>query len=125
MGWYTSTGTFDGDLASYPKRVEEFSAQLAETFPAYRKVSEGPTKVNSMDAYEFRWQGLSKMPERGDVHLWGRVIFVPTGKEGDTTGATLSMFTTSLAPELSSVEDVGTKGEAPVILDSFRFGKKN
>jgi len=25
---------------------------------------------------------------------------------------------------LSSVEDVGTQGEAPVILDSFRFGKK-
>ena len=125
VGWYTSTGTFDGDLASYPKRVEEFSAQLAETFPEYRKVSEGPTKVNSMDGYEFRWQGLSKMPERGDVHLWGRVIFVPTGKDGDTNGATLSMFTTSLAPELSSVEDVGTKGEARVILDSFRFGKKN
>jgi hypothetical protein len=125
VGWYTSTGTFAGDLPSYPKRVEEFSATLAKTFPGYRKVSEGPTKVNSMDGYEFRWEGLSKMPERGDVHLWGRVIFVPTGKEGDTTGATLSMFTTSLAPELSSVEDVGAKGEAPVILDSFRFGKKN
>ena len=125
VGWYTSTGTFIGDLPSYPKRVEEFSAQLAKAFPEYRKVSEGPTKVNSMDGYEFRWEGLSKMPERGDVHLWGRVIFVPTGKEGDTTGATLSMFTTSLAPELSSIEDVGTKGEAPVILDSFRFGKKN
>lgn len=125
VGWYTSTGTFVGDLPSYPKRVEEFSTQLAKAFPEYRKVSEGPTKVNSMDGYEFRWEGLSQMPERGDVHLWGRVIFVPTGNEGDTTGATLSMFTTSLAPELSSVEDVGTKGEAPVILDSFRFGKKN
>jgi hypothetical protein len=125
VGWYTSTGTFAGDQPSYKKRVEEFSAQLAKAFPEYRKVSEGPTKVNSMDGYEFRWEGLSKMPERGDVRLWGRVIFVPTGKEGDTTGATLSMFTTSLAPELSSVEDVGTKGEAPVILDSFRFGKKN
>ena len=124
VGWYTSTGTFVGDLPSYQKRVEEFSATLAKAFPEYRKVSEGPTKVNSMDGYEFRWEGLSKMPDRGDVHLWGRVIFVPTGKEGDTTGATLSMFTTSLAPELSSVEDVGTKGEAPVILDSFRFGKK-
>jgi hypothetical protein len=124
VGWYTSTGTFVGDLPTYPKRVEEFSATLAKAFPEYRKVSEGPTKVNSMDGYEFRWEGLSKMPDRGDVHLWGRVIFVPTGKEGDTTGATLSMFTTSLAPELSSVEDVGTKGEAPVILDSFRFGKK-
>lgn len=125
VGWYTSTGTFVGDLPSYPKRVEEFSTQLAKAFPEYRKVSEGPTKVNSMDGYEFRWEGLSTMPERGDVHLWGRVIFVPTGNEGDTTGATLSMFTTSLAPELSSVEDVGTKGEAPVILESFRFGKKN
>ena len=125
VGWYTSTGTFVGDLSSYKKRVEEFSSRLSEQFPEYRKVSEGPTKVNSMEGYEFRWEGLSKDPERGDVHLWGRVIFVPTGREGDTTGATLSMFTTSLAPELSSVEDVGEKGQAPVILDTFRFGKKN
>lgn len=125
VGWYTSTGTFVGDLPSYQKRVEEFSNRLSKQFPEYRKVSEGPTKVNSMQGYEFRWEGLSKGSERGDVHLWGRVIFVPTGNEGDTTGATLSMFTTSLAPELSSVEDVGEKGEAPVILDSFRFGKKN
>jgi hypothetical protein len=125
VGWYTSTGTFVGDLSSYPKRVEEFSNRLSQTFPEYEKVSEGPTKVNSMQGYEFRWKGLSKSDERGDVHLWGRVIFVPTGNEGDTTGATLSMFTTSLAPELSSVEDVGIQGQAPVILDSFRFGKKN
>ena len=122
--WYPSTGTFVGDLKSFPQRVEEFSASLAKAFPEYEKVSDGPTKVNSMDAYEFRWQGLSKGTEKGDLKLWGRVIFLPTGREGDTSGAILSMFTTSLAPELSSVEDVGTKGEAPVILDSFRFVKK-
>ena len=125
VGWYTSTGTFVGDLSSYRDRVEEFSNRLAKTFPEYRLVSQGPTKVNSMEGYEFRWEGLSTGTDRGDVHLWGRVIFVPTGNEGDTTGATLSMLTTSLAPELSSVEDVGTKGQAPVILESFRFGKKN
>ena len=124
VGWYTSKGTFIEDLPDFPKRVEEFSKRLADQFPEYRKISAGPTKVNKMDGYEFRWEGLSRGTERGDVHLWGRVIFVPTGNEGDTTGATLIMFTTSLAPELSSVEDVGTKGEAPVILDSFRFGKK-
>ena len=124
VGWYTSKGTFVNDLPDFPKRVEEFSNRLSTQFPEYRKVSAGPTKVNSMDGYEFRWEGLSRGTERGDVHLWGRVIFVPTGNEGDTTGATLIMFTTSLAPELSSVEDVGTKGEAQVILDSFRFGKK-
>lgn len=124
VGWYTSSGTFIGDLPSYPKRVEELSAALAKNIPEYKKISEGPTKVNSMQGYEFRWEGFSRGTEKGDLHLWGRVIFLPTGKEGDTTGATLTMLTTSLAPELSSIEDVGDKGEAPVILESFRFGKK-
>ena len=124
VSWYNSKGTFLGDMPTYKKRVEELSTRLSTQFPEYRKVSEGPTKVNKMDGYEFRWEGLSRGTERGDVHLWGRVIFVPTGNEGDTTGATLILFTTSLAPELSSVEDVGTKGQALVILDSFRFGKK-
>lgn len=124
VGWYTSTGTYQGDLPSFPERVREFSRLLAKTIPEYRKISEGPTNVNSMQGYEFRWQGLSKGTERGDIQLWGRVIFLPTGNEGDSAGATLSMLTTSLAPELSSVEDVGERGEAPVILDSFRFSKK-
>jgi hypothetical protein len=77
-----------------------------------------------MDAYEFRWQGVANDTERGDLNLWGRIIFLPTGTEGDTAGATLTMLCTSLAPELSSVEDVGEHGESPVILKSFRFGKK-
>ena len=124
VGWYTSTGTFVGDLPSYPQRVQEFSSSLAKIIPEYRKVSEGPTKINSMQGYEFRWEGLSKGTERGDLKLWGRVVFLPTGTEGNTTGATLSMLCTSLAGELSSVEDVGERGEAPVILESFRFGKK-
>jgi hypothetical protein len=123
VGWYTSTGTFAGDLANFPERVQEISAALAKAYPEYRKVSEGPTKVNSMDAYELRWEGLSK-GDNGDVNLWGRVVFLPTGKEGDTAGATIVMLSTSLAPELSSVEDIGEKGEAKVILDSFRFGKQ-
>jgi hypothetical protein len=124
VGWYTSTGTFVGDLSSYPQRAEEYSNSLAKNIPEYKKISEGPTKVNSMEGYEFRWEGLSKGTDRGDLKLWGRVIFLPTGKEGDTTGATLTMLTTSLAGELSSVEDVGQRGEMPVILDSFRFGKQ-
>jgi hypothetical protein len=124
VGWYTSSGTFVGDLKSYPQRVEELSRSFAKIFPDYKKVSEGPTKVNSMEAYEFRWEGLSTDDKGADLKLWGRVIFLPTGNEGNTTGATLSLLCTSLAPELSSVEDVGSQGQAPVILDSFRFGKK-
>jgi hypothetical protein len=120
--WYDSKGTFTADLPDFPAQVEQFSAELAKAFPEYHKVSEGPTKVNNLDAYEFRWAGLSKDTAKGDLQLWGRVVFLPTGVESDKTGAILSMFTTSLAPELSGVEDVGFKGQAPVILESFRFG---
>jgi hypothetical protein len=125
VGWYNSTGTFAQDLQTYPQLVEQTSSALAKSYPDYQKISERPTKVNSMDAYEFTWEGLAKGTDRGDVKLWGRVIFLPSGTEGDTAGAVLSFLSTSLAPELSSVEDVGTRGEAPVILDSFRFGKQN
>jgi hypothetical protein len=124
VGWYTSTGTYDSDLPNYPSLVEKVSNTFSKAYPEYKKVSEGPTTVNSMKAYEFRWTGFSKGTEQGDLKLWGRVIFLPTNKEGDTTGATLTMLATSLAPELSSENDLGVKGEAPVILDSFRFSKK-
>lgn len=124
VGWYTSTGTFVGDLSNYPARVKELSDTFAKRIPEYRLVSEGNTKVNSMDAYEFRWEGASEDPTHGNIKLWGRVVFLPTGNQGDSAGATLIMFCTSLAPDLSSIEDVGVRGEMPVILESFRFGKK-
>ncbi len=123
VGWYESKGNFDADQPSYPRLVEVLSTNLSKSLPEYRKVSEGPTKVNSMDGYEFKFVSFSRGTEKGDLQLWGRVIFLPPG-EGKTTGAILTMLTTSLAPELSGVEDVGVKGETPVILESFRFGRK-
>ena len=124
VGWYTSQGTFAGDLPTYPQLVQLLGGNISKNFPDYRKVSEGPTKINSMDGYEFRFESLSKGTSKGDIQLWGRVVFLPPGVEGDKTGATLIMLSTSLAPELSGVDDVGAKGEMPVILESFRFGKK-
>lgn len=124
VGWYTSKGTVAADGPTYPQLVELLGSSLAKGFPGYRKVSEGPTKLNSLDGYEFRFVSMSKGTEKGDIELWGRVVFLPTGVLGDQTGATIIMLATSLAPELSGVEDVGEKGEMPVILESFRFGKK-
>jgi flagellar basal body-associated protein FliL len=124
VGWYTSRGTYAEDKATFPQIAEILSANLAKSFPEYRKISEGPTRVNSLDAYEFRFASVSKGTEKGDIQLWGRVIFLPSGHAGDSTGATLILLATSLAPELSGVDDVGEKGEMPMILDSFRFARK-
>ena len=124
VGWYDSKGSYEADESNFPHLVEVLSTNLSKNLPEYRKVSEGPTKVNSLNGYEFRFVSFSRGTEKGDLQLWGRVIFLPRG-EGETTGAILTMLTTSLAPELSGVDDVGVKGEAPVILESFRFGKKH
>ncbi len=52
------------------------------------------------------------------------MIFLPP-VDGGKNGVTLLMLATSLAPELRSIDDVGAKGELPMLLESFRFGKKN
>ncbi len=123
VGWYNSKGTFEADKDSFPQLVAVMSDSFAKNLPEYRKVSEGPTKINSMDAYEFRFESLSKGTEKGDLQLWGRVVLLPPGAASQSTGATLIMLSTSLAPELSGVQDVGEKGQLPLVLESFRFGK--
>ncbi|MDX6694869.1 MAG: hypothetical protein QOF02_2472 [Blastocatellia bacterium] len=120
VGWYESNGTYDADLSSFPSLVEAASANLAK-LPGYEKLSEGPTKVNSMNAYEVAFKGLTKNTEKGDINYWGRVIFLPPGVAGQKNGLQLTLLTSSLAPELEGIKDVGVKGELPVILESFRL----
>ena len=119
VGWYSATGT---STELFKNLAENLSKQLSSGFPEYRKVSEGPTRVGVYDGYEFRFEGMSRDTAKGDVKIWGRVVFLPP-PSGGGTGVTLLMLTTSLAPELTSVDDVGVKGELPMLLESFRFGK--
>lgn len=122
FSWYTSNGTFDLDLSVFPERASSLSSQISRGLPGYRKVSEGETQVNSLRGYEFRFEGIFLKTGKGDLPYWGRAIFIPSGKEGSNSGIVLILLATSLAPELSGVEDVGQKGEAPMILESFRIG---
>jgi hypothetical protein len=123
VGSYVSAGSAEGDRAVFPNVAENLSSQLAKKFPGYRKVSEGVTKVGVYDGYGFRFEGMSKNTAKGDLKFWGRVIFLPP-TDGSKDGVTLLMLATSLASELKSVDDVGAKGELPMLLESFRFGKK-
>lgn len=123
VGSYSSAGSAEADRAMFHTRAENLSSRFAGQFPEYRKVSEGVTKAGVYDGYEFRFEGMSRNTAKGDLKLWGRVIFVPP-VDGGRNGVTLLMLATSLAPELKKVEDVGVKGELPMLLESFRFGKK-
>jgi hypothetical protein len=123
VGWYSSLGSATDDQALFPTLAQNLSAQYAKNFPDYRKVSEGETKAGVYDGYEFRFESTSRNTAKGDIKVWGRVIFIPPA-DGGKNGVTLLMLATSLAPELKSIDDVGAKGELPMILESFRLGKK-
>ena len=123
VGWYSSAGSAEADHPVFPSLAAKLSAQFEKTFPGYTKVSERETKVGVYDAYEFRFEGMSRNTSKGDLKIWGRLIFLPP-VDGGKNGVTLLMLATSLAPELKSVDDVGVKGELPMMLASFRFGKK-
>jgi len=122
VGWYASAGSEEGDRAAFPGLAANLSSQFSKGFSEYRKVSEGSVKVGAYDGYEFRFESISRNTEHGDIKIWGRVIFLPP-VNGGTSGVTLLMLATSLAEELKTVNDVGVKGELPMMLDSFRFEK--
>jgi hypothetical protein len=123
VGLYSSAGSESADRAAFPMLAASLSATFAKKFSDYHKVSEGETKAGVYDGYEFRFESTSRNTAKGDLKVWGRVIFLPP-VNGEKNGVTLLMLATSLAPELRSVDDVGAKGELPMILQSFRFGKK-
>ena len=123
VAWNSSAGSADADRSVFPTLAAKLSAQFEKSFPGYSKVSENETKVGVYDGYEFRFEGMSRNTSKGDLKLWGRLIFLPP-VDGGKNGVTLLMLATSLAPELKSVDDVGVKGELPMMLASFRFGKK-
>jgi hypothetical protein len=120
--WYAPAETTTFDSALFQRLVAMDDANFAKNYPEYRKVSEGPTKVGSYDAYELRFESTSRGTDKGDLTLWGREIFFAP-REGEKIGVKFLILTTSLAPELTSVDDIGVKGELPMVLESFRFGK--
>jgi hypothetical protein len=123
VAWNSSAAPVSENRALFHTLAENLSAQFEKKFPGYRKVSEGQTKAGVYDGYEFRFEGLSPNTAKGDLKLWGRVVFLPP-QDDSKNGITLLMLATSLAPELKSVKDVGEKGELPMVLQSFRFEKK-
>jgi hypothetical protein len=122
VGWYSSAGSAEADRTTFARLAENLSAKFEKTIDNYRKVSEHETKVGPYDAYEFRFAGRSQPTDKGQFEIWGVAVFVPP-VDGGKDGVTLLMLATSLAPELTSVNDVGVKGQLPMMLESFRFGK--
>ena len=116
-----AVGYCSGPLSLMPQLATKLNEQFesGDSFPEYKKVSEGSTKVAGLDAYEFRFTGHSTKTAK-ELDVWGRAVLIPGA--GGGKGVVLVMLATSAGPILHGVEDVGEKGELPIILSSFKLG---
>ena len=71
--------------------------------------------MNALKAYDFHFTGVSK--DAGEeLPYWGRAIFLPSGGE-NKNGVTIIMLVTAKAGDVRAEEEVGVKGDMPLILE--------
>jgi hypothetical protein len=116
-----AVGYFSGQGDLMPELANQMSKQFSRGFPEYKKVSEGATKIGSYEGYEFRFTAHAEDTPKGGLDLWGRTVLLPGSNE--RKGAVLTMIATSASEKIHNVNDVGEKGDLPIILNSFRFEK--
>jgi hypothetical protein len=100
--------------------MDAFEAQFSTGFPNYRRLSDDRATVGGREATGFRFAAHAENTPRGPVDLWGRILLLP-GDDG--RGVVLMMIGTPIESVLRGPEDVGEKGDLPVILRSFRMGQ--
>ena len=116
-----AVGYFSGQADLMPKLANDLSNDIARGFPDYKKVSEGPTKIGNYDGYEFKFTSHASDKPQGELDIWGRGVLIPGNDQ--RKGAVLLMIATSAGDQIKGVDDLGNKGELPIILNSFRFAK--
>lgn len=120
VGWFGATGSVKGNTAFLSKLINQLADQISGNFPGYEKVSEGETTLNSYDAYELRFQRSADQVSGGQLPYWGRIVLIPSDND-PSRGVSLIMLATSKAQGVHGLDDVGEKGELPVILNSFHI----
>jgi hypothetical protein len=119
VSYYDSRGTFKEDAARFPQLVRETNETLKALIPNYQILSEGERVINGgWRAYEVKFQG-GGIAGGEKMIVWGRRLFIPASRSGARSGYEITMLATSLAPDVRSVDDVGTKGELAAILQTF------
>ena len=103
--------------------IAQLKKQLAPGFPGATFTREGLTTLGDLSGYELRFAGAYPQKLKGqDFKYWGRMVLIPN-PDGSENGLAMFMLGTVAAPELKQEKDLGTKGELPIILASFKLGK--
>ena len=119
IGYFAPAPTEEQNQQLYQQVLGQIEGQFSQQFRDFRKVAEGPWKVGPYDAHHALYDGWVETDgQRVNVFIRAAFIAHPEGGKG----VSMMMIGTSLNPALTEANDLGTKGELPIALESFRFG---
>lgn len=126
VSYYDSEGTFDLDREKFPAIVEKASDEIKKSpLPNFQLVGTGLVNLNKAEgyegwkAYEMKFQGEGTAVNGDKIKLFGRRFYIPAARPGVKKGLVVTLLATSLSNEITSADDLGTKGDLKTILSTF------
>jgi serine/threonine protein kinase len=119
---FESRGTMTLDRPNFPKLVEKSNQDLKRLFgESYKIISEGETVIQNgrWKVYEVKFQGETLDEKGANITIWGRRLWLPVQRAGEQNGLVITLLATSLSDKVSSVNDVGIRGELANVLETF------
>ncbi len=118
---YPSEGTFNVDTALFPELKEKSDTDLQKILQIYHVISAGESTIQDgrWKVYEVKFQGAVSGINGENLSLWGRRFWIPVQRPGMKNGFVITILATSLAPGVSSVDDIAAGDELRQILETF------
>ncbi len=122
VSWQDSEAVTSVDRQSLAALRGQMERERRSNFlaaPTDRKLYERPTELGGMPAYEAAFEHLNQSDLAGSYTVFWKLVLIPAAN-GPRRGLVVSFAANTLAPEIRSIEDLGTRGELPLILGSLR-----
>ncbi len=121
FGYLETDGDASLKVAELPILMERYRQRTEREYPGYRFLQEGWTKVGNMNAYQlFFTATAAPMPgvEFKKGKILGRLILLP---RPDASGGVVITALAGKSADFDRATQVGAKGLAKTVLESFRF----
>ncbi|HEY0429980.1 MAG TPA: protein kinase [Pyrinomonadaceae bacterium] len=125
---YVSKGTFNADRALFPALRQKSDKDLASILEHYDFISESETTIQNgrWKVFEVKFQGGITKAETGEKMLvWGRRFWIPVQRPRMKSGFVITLLATSLAPDVSNVDQVAVNDDLAQILETFEPSTDN
>jgi serine/threonine protein kinase len=118
---YVSKGTFNEDKALFPALKEKSDGDLQKALKIYQVISAEETTIQNgrWKVFEVKFQGGLPGANGENISLWGRRFWIPVQRPGIKSGFVITILATSLASDVSSVDDIAANDELRQILETF------